>query len=172
MIRKTLAAGALWIAAAATQAHAVDGFSLEAGHGDEDTNLARFGLQWKWNWKAREEHRFHLTGYWDLAFGVWTKDNTTYDIGFTPVFRLQREDGPGPYAEAAIGFHVVSRAHVSRTRVFSTRFQFGDHIGIGRRFGSRGRYDLGLRLQHLSNGGIDNPNPGINFLQLRLQYHY
>jgi hypothetical protein len=27
-----------------------------------------------------------------------------------------------------------------------------------------------VRLQHLSNGGIRNPNPGINFLVLRVQY--
>jgi hypothetical protein len=30
---------------------------------------------------------------------------------------------------------------------------------------------MSLRLQHLSNGGITSPNPGINFLQLRLAYH-
>jgi lipid A 3-O-deacylase len=172
MIRKTLAAGALWIAGAGFAAHAADGFSLEAGHGDEDTNLWRVGFQWKWRWTARERHRFHLTGYWDLAFGAWTKDHTIYDLGFTPVFRLQREDGPGPYAEAGIGFHVLSRAHITRTRVFSTRFQFGDHIAVGRRFGGEGRYDLALRVQHLSNGSIDSPNPGINFLQVRFQYHY
>jgi lipid A 3-O-deacylase len=39
------------------------------------------------------------------------------------------------------------------------------------RFGPRDRYDVGLRLQHLSNGGIRKPNPGIDFVQLRLQYH-
>jgi lipid A 3-O-deacylase len=170
MIRKTLAAGALCIAAAAP-ARAVDSYSFEAGHGDDDTNLFRAGVQWKWHWKARERHRFHLSGYWDLAFGAWTKDHTVYDLGLTPVFRLQREDGPGPYAEGAVGFHVVSRAHVSRTKIFSTRFQFGDHIGIGYRFGGEGKYDLSLRVQHLSNAGIDRPNPGINFLQLRLQVH-
>jgi hypothetical protein len=27
-----------------------------------------------------------------------------------------------------------------------------------------------LRLQHLSNAGLRNPNPGINFLMLRLAY--
>ena len=40
-------------------------------------------------------------------------------------------------------------------------------FGIGYRFD---RYDVSLRLQHLSNAGIKNPNPGINFLQLRFQY--
>jgi hypothetical protein len=31
-------------------------------------------------------------------------------------------------------------------------------------------YDLSLRFQHLSNAGISNPNPGINFLELRMSY--
>ena len=171
MIRKTLAAGALCLAAAAAPARAADGYAFEVGHGDDDTNLWRVALQWKWHWKARERHRFHLTGYWDLAFGVWQKENHIYDLGFTPVFRLQREDGPGPYAEGAIGFHVLSRANISRTRIFSTHFQFGDHIALGYRFGAEGKYDLAVRVQHLSNGGIDRPNPGINFVQLRLQVH-
>ena len=54
--------------------------------------------------------------------------------------------------------------------MFSTKFQFGDHIGVGARFGAANRHDLGLRLQHVSNGGIKNPNPGINLLLLRYQY--
>jgi hypothetical protein len=29
-----------------------------------------------------------------------------------------------------------------------------------------------VRLQHLSNGGIERPNPGINFVQLRLAYRF
>ena len=41
-------------------------------------------------------------------------------------------------------------------------------IGQAPSFGS---YDLGLRFQHLSNGGLRNPNPGINLVILRLQYH-
>jgi hypothetical protein len=28
-----------------------------------------------------------------------------------------------------------------------------------------------VRLQHLSNGGMRNPNPGINFLVVRVQYY-
>jgi hypothetical protein len=59
-------------------------------------------------------------------------------------------------------------SHISRGLSFSTRFQFGDHVGIGYRFET---YDLSLRLQQLSSGGIASPNPGINFLALRVHYH-
>ena len=83
----------------------------------------------------------------------------------TPVWRYAPAPR-GAYLEAAIGFHLLSDSHINRDLDFSTRFQFGDHVGAGYRFDE---YDLQLRFQHLSNGGMRNPNPGINFLVLRLQ---
>jgi len=29
---------------------------------------------------------------------------------------------------------------------------------------------VGIRVQHLSNGSLRDPNPGINFVLMRLQY--
>jgi hypothetical protein len=52
----------------------------------------------------------------------------------------------------------------TREKRFSTAFNFGDHIGIGYR---TGRGEWSLRLQHFSNAGIDTPNPGEDFVQLR-----
>jgi len=85
------------------------------------------------------------------------------------VFRYQRSSGRAiPYVEAAVGFHMLSSHQITTGRIFSTRFQFGDHLGAGIRFGA---HDVGVRIQHLSNGGIARPNPGINFLVLRYQLH-
>jgi hypothetical protein len=96
------------------------------------------------------------------------------EIGFTPTFRFQQNtiSGIAPYAELAVGFHFLSNTSVSPQRRFGSSFQFGDHIGAGVRFGDKGRYDVGYRYQHLSNAGIKEPNQGINFHQLRLQYHF
>lgn len=165
MIRKIALAAALALAA---PAHAVDGAALELGRGEERSELARGALQWKWQRRWFEAGSWHVAGYWDGSVGAWTADKTLIDFGLTPVFRLQRSDSSGPYFEAAIGFHLLSDLSVSRTRIFGSHFQFGDHLGAGWRFGERGRYDVGLRLQHLSNGGISKPNPGINFVLLRL----
>ena len=76
-----------------------------------------------------------------------------------------------PYVEAAIGLHLIEPVRMDDTRAFTTAFQFGDHVGFGARFGERGQYDLGVRFQHLSNGGLKEPNNGINFAQVRFQYH-
>jgi len=146
---------------------AIDSFSIEGGTGTSETNMVRVGLQWHGRTRWFEHTGWHVARYLELAFGGWNGEHgTVYDLGFTPVFRLARARG-SPYIEAAIGFHALSDLDIGRGRETSTRFQFGDHVGIGV---VRGRYDFGVRLQHLSNGGIRNPNPGINFVQLRLQY--
>jgi lipid A 3-O-deacylase len=173
MIRKIGAmavAGALFFLASlfvAPGAHAVDGLVLEAGRGDDQTYLVRIGFIDEWRKRERGGHEWHLAGYWEFTAGLWdNKDESTADLGATPVFRLQRK---AIYVEGAIGFHLVS-TRISAARVFSTAFQFGDHLGAGMRFGPGRRYDLGMRVQHLSNGGLRKPNPGINFLLVRLQY--
>jgi hypothetical protein len=148
---------------------ALDSVSVEAGHGTGRTNLARVGLQWHGHDNWFEHTNWHVARYIDLAFGGWNNGHqTVYDLGLTPVFRLERAKGT-PYFEAAIGFHAVSSLDFDNGRATSTRFQFGDHVGVG--FWLDERNDLTLRLQHLSNGGIRNPNPGINFLQIRLQHY-
>jgi hypothetical protein len=145
----------------------VDSVSLETGRGTRDVDLWRIGVQWEQHEHWPADLRWQL--YWDLSVGGWRGDlGSVHDVGLTPVFRYAAA-ARGPYFEAAIGFHVLSDSHVTRDLNFSTRFQFGDHVGVGYRFQ---HYDFSARLQHLSNGGMRNPNPGINFLVLRAQYHF
>jgi lipid A 3-O-deacylase len=164
----TLVAVIAW--AAAPAAMAVDGIAIEGGGGD-GTDMGRIAIQWDWN------QRWFLGGYWDLGLGYWRADalpgqnEEIVEIGFTPVFRLQRNSLDGPYAELGIGAHLLSRTQIGDRR-FSTKFQFGDHIGFGYRFGAKREWDLGYRFQHLSNASIKKPNDGINFHQVRLQYHF
>jgi lipid A 3-O-deacylase len=148
-------------------AHAVDSVSAELGGGSRKVNLWRVGAQWHQHpeWLTAS----HWSLYWDASLGSWHGDTgTVHDFGLTPVFR-HAVAPRGAYFDAGIGFHVLSDSHVSSDLGFSTRFQFGDHLGIGYRFAHH--YDLAVRFEHLSNGGMRNPNPGINFLQLRLRYH-
>jgi lipid A 3-O-deacylase len=174
-IRTGLSVGSvLW--ALAAPSHAIDGVSVEGGRGD-GTDMFRVGVQWDWNKRWMQGQQWHLGGYWDLAAGYWHRSSLPgfnedlFDVGLTPVFRIQRNDLRGPYLEAGIGFHFLSRTSLGDKR-FSTSFQFGDHIGAGLRFGAKGQYDFGYRFQHLSNAGIKRPNNGINFHQVRFQYHY
>jgi lipid A 3-O-deacylase len=153
-------------------AAAVDSVSVEAG-GGSGVDIQRIGVQWKWDRKWFAMGDYHLGGYWDLQLGRWDGGaGDIADIGFTPTFRFERKDGMGPYLEGAIGFHLISQKQITPTTRTSTAFQFGDHLGVGVRFGEKGRFDLGLRLQHLSNGSIKRPNPGTNAALIRFQYHF
>ena len=158
-------------------AKAVDGVAVEGGRGD-GTDMGRVAVQWDWNKRWLQGQNWHVGGYWDLGLGYWTRDDVQpgqndeiAEIGLTPVFRLQQNDLKGPYAELGIGFHLLSRTSLGDKR-FSTMFQFGDHLGVGYRFGAKGAFDISYRYQHLSNADIKRPNNGIDFNQIRLQYHF
>lgn len=158
---------------------AVDGVAVEYGNGDA-TDMARVGATWNWDKQWFTEGSWLLTGFWEASLGRWNghsaagNNQTITDIGFTPVFRFQQKN-PGkcaPYAEAAIGFHLITPTFINADRKFGSAFQFGDHIGFGVRLGDRQQFDLGYRFQHLSNGSIKQPNQGINFNQVRFAYQF
>lgn len=161
----------------AAPALAIEGVSVESGFGTH-TRMQRIGLQW---WSDRQWPRgdtWHVGMYWDLALGQWHRDGVypgqtghITEIGLTPVFRLQNNSQRGLYAEAGVGAYVLSSTTLA-FRQFSTGFQFGSHLGLGYRFGATGQYDLSLRVQHLSNADIKQPNEGINFGMVHLQYWY
>jgi lipid A 3-O-deacylase len=162
MIRKFAAAAAACIFSSAAQA--IDGVAIEAGRGDDRTNVLRVSLTDQWRKRQPPVPVWRLAGYWEVSAAVWdNRDESTADLGLTPVFRFERSRY---YLEAAVGFHLV-QTHISAHRSFSTAFQFADHLGIGLR---SGKYAFGLRVQHISNGGVASPNPGINFVLARLQY--
>lgn len=154
--------------------YAIDSGSLEFGTGNF-TQMVRIGMQWDWQQKWFENEDSFLGGYWDLTAAGWRgtrycniKGNiqTIVDIGITPVFRFQQRGGIGPYVEAAIGAHLLSGRYDNNGRDLSTRFEFGDSLGIGYQF--PGGWEGGLKIQHLSNGGIKKPNSGVNFVFVRI----
>ena len=49
-------------------------------------------------------------------------------------------------------------------RNFGTSFNFTSHIALGLRFGRSKNHVLKLRYQHISNGGFDEVNPGVNMI--------
>ncbi|NEX61117.1 acyloxyacyl hydrolase [Noviherbaspirillum galbum] len=158
--------------------HAADSGSIEFGTGNR-TQVVRVGSQWRWDQRWWESNGTHIGGYWDATLMVWhgsryqnVPDATQNlgGIGITPVFRLQRDSLKGPYAEAAIGAHLLSDIYDNNGRTFSTRFQFGDHLSVGYVFNNG--VDLSLKAQHFSNGAIKRPNPGVNFLLLRASYPF
>jgi lipid A 3-O-deacylase len=70
------------------------------------------------------------------------------------------------------GIRLLSSPRIASDFTLGTAFQFADMAGVRAHFGHCRQYLAGYRFQHISNGGINEPNPGINFSQLYLQYNF
>jgi lipid A 3-O-deacylase len=152
----------------------IDKASLEAGGGAK-VQMLRVGVQKDWNQRWFQSNGTHIGGYWDASIAQWRgnayqnvdgRHQNITNIGFTPVFRFQADDLTGWYGEAGIGLNLLSKRYDNDSNRLSTAFQFGDHLGAGYVFANQ--WDVGMKIQHFSNGGYKKPNSGVNFLVLKV----
>ncbi|MFZ6814208.1 acyloxyacyl hydrolase [Undibacterium sp. Rencai35W] len=166
-LKKSLLCG-LMLTVVQSVTYAADSASLEFATGNK-TKMLRAGAQWTWDEQWYKSNGTHIGGYWDATLASWQGNNyqgsgakqNIVDAGITPVFRLQNDNKKGAYAEAGIGLHMLSDIYDNNGRKFSTNFQFGDHIGVG--YVLANGWDLAVKIQHYSNGGVKHPNPGVNY---------
>lgn len=148
--------------------------SVEVGS-QPKIRMVRLGIQGKLPYRFLEGNGKHLGTYWDASVAYWR--GSAYEsvpgqrqhiasIGITPVLRYMSDDGRGWYAEGGIGAHLLSELYDNNHKQLSTAFQFGDHVGAGYVFANG--WDLGVKLQHFSNGSIKKPNDGVNFVVVKL----
>ncbi|NNU42053.1 acyloxyacyl hydrolase [Ramlibacter montanisoli] len=175
------AAAACFAAAlcAGTSAHAdepgllrrPDAVFVQVGIGEHVKSMT-IGAVWDWEWK-RSHRAGLLTGYTEISVGQWRvreggDERYSTQFGITPALRLYPAGvAYGWFVEGGIGANAISPTYRNGSDRFSSVFNFGDHLGVGRRFGTQGQHEIGLRVQHFSNCGLDTPNPGENFVQLR-----
>lgn len=185
-INKPIWAGLLLLMATSVGAQPFESFSVDSvsfsfGQGQGDADIYRISAQNNWTRAWFSDGGWQVNGYWNLTAGHWHSDkaggheDNAFELGLTPVFRLQQKNiGDGllaPYAEAGIGLHLIGPTSIG-DRSFSNALQFGSHIGMGVRFGEQGKYDLGYRYQHISNGSLDSPNNGIELHNLSIGMSY
>lgn len=167
---------ALLLACAAPAVHAdglrPDGAFLEAGLAPHGTGRVAGGLVWDWGWRA--ERRALLSAQTELAVAAWRADaigggsQHLFQVVLLPVLRMQLDRGRSPwFLEFGIGASWQNRIYRTPNKDTSTRWNFHDMLGVGRRFGAQGAQELGLRYVHISNGGVRDPNGGEDFVQLR-----
>ena len=147
---------------------------VQPGFAENDTKTLTVGVMWPWkrHWPLFDGR---LGGYWEVGLGQWHVSargglpaQDTTQLSFTPTLRWRPGNGASPwFIEGAIGVTLVAPIYRNGNTRFSTKFNFADHLAVGRNFGARRQHELALRLEHVSNGGIKEPNPGENFLQLR-----
>ena len=154
---------ALVVAALAARASGVDSMSLAFGvdHNRNQTRSSIAGLQWLLRDGARLQLRADLTVAAHHSRVGEVGDRVVFDAGSAAVFALRAR---GNYFEFGSGPHALSRTVLGR-RDMSSVFQMGSVFGIGREFG---RWVVGYRYQHISNGEIVLPNEGLDVHALRV----
>lgn len=164
--------------AAAQSIWAPSSMFLQAGRA-QDTDTLGAGLAWDWDERWMLGPGL-LTAYLEVWIANWRYDPAGGDsrrsltqAGLTPALRWRLDSGTSPwFLDAGVGLSFSSVLYQTEGKSFSSRFNFGTHLGVGRNFGPRREHELTLRVEHFSNAGIKEPNPGANFVQLRYAYRF
>lgn len=120
-----------------------------------------------------------VTGHWDLFVSQWSsrlssdERQHSYVFGVLPTLRWRGDHGQSAwFAQAGTGLTLATERYQSHYKRFSTRYNFATHLALGANFGSQREHEVMLRLEHYSNAGLEKPNPGENFLQLRYAHRF
>lgn len=158
-------------------AAAAEGMGIGLRYGEDGSDYRGAGLSL----------RFHP--WWSRALGNWTASlspaveftrfryrgdapaaRSLAEVGGIAMFRFARQAGwLRPYAEAGLGMSLFSRQDLG-DKIFSTAFQFSEHLGLGLGLGEH--WALGARFSHYSNADIQIPNKGLDMQQVMLSFSF
>jgi hypothetical protein len=152
---------------------------VSGGHGvsggfSADTSMISAGMRMGWIVFGPHGGGF-MRGNFEYAFDIiplqylWQPgvNTNTYGGGFNgAVLKWNFVGKYTPYAELAGGalFTPKNVPPGTNTVNFSPQGAFGFQIPIG----AENKLDLSIRYVHISNAGLERPNPGLNFIQGRL----
>lgn len=165
-------AAALLAPAAAHDLH----LSASAAKGQK--GVSKYGVILAWNRPAPlwQGQRWQLLLRHEGELAAWrvTRASDLLELGYSPVFRLQRPlaGGGAFFVEGAIGVRALSHTRIAPDRSMGSALHFSDMLGLGWQWGPQGRSSAGVRVQHLSNGGLKKPNPGMDFTQIYYSHRF
>lgn len=156
-------------------AAADQGLALQYGrHGQ----VHSIGVQWMLPvWYSTGSDSWRLSGYPEIQLNRHDRrSEELLQAGAFATFRVAPvRRGAYPYLEAGLGLNFFSRDRLGPKHL-STRFQFGELIGAGvawgGRFASSGETSVGFRFLHYSNGGLKQPNNGLEAIQFVVSHRF
>lgn len=177
-LRQLLVISTFSFITAAAQAQIFDSYSAEIGRGN-NASLYKLGAQKLFAQDNAFLNKYYLRPYVELSVARLNarryqdtagRSKSITDVGLTPVLRWQKNVNEGIFGEIGVGLNYMSDYYNNGGKVASTRFQFGDHIGIGYKFSNS--MEISLKFQHFSNAGIKQPDPAINFTTVKVAYAF
>lgn len=147
---------------------APDGIFIEGGVAPAHTRSVTAGATWMWDWQSGFGNT-QATALTEISLSRWSaRGESVTQASLVPLLRLRLDHGRSPwFMEGGIGVSTMDELYRNHRKAFSTRFNFVDVFAVGRSLGADRRSELSVRLAHVSNANLKQPNPGENFLQLR-----
>ena len=134
------------------------------------TGFALFDYDRVWPHRAPEPLRFKVEVSAGSTTHPFTKFMTSANIFALYYLRLLETNVLTPYVEGGIGAIYTD----FQVRGQGSRINFNPQIGIGTdiRVNPKRELFVAARLHHLSNGGLDHDNRGVNFVLLMLGMYF
>lgn len=145
---------------------------VRAGSGD-DFDVVEIYTRWDSQWLQQEVvDRVSLNAWrarWDLTVGYW--DGSVDDNGFLalgPVAEWRATDADW---RVTLGVQpTLISSHNGNGKDLGGPFQFTSHFGLA--WAPPGALVVGLRIQHTSNAGIYDNNPGVDIVSAEVGYAF
>ncbi len=111
--------------------------------------------------------------YWELSINFWefgaeNQHDTNFALALSPVISSQFATVANKYPlkwEFGIGISLINDTRFAGKDIGS-HYQFEDRLGLVLEFGDNLEQSFAVRYMHYSNGGLNNKNPGMDFLNL------
>ena len=154
-------------------------FSFDVG-ADRSTKHINLSVGTDWQEPVFENNSLAITGRLETRLHHWwstsksPSNKSGYLLGITPVFHYQpRHYTIGntsmiPFAEMGGGPYLMSDITIEN-EYKSTQFQFGSIFGLGVK---NKTFEATYRYLHISNAGIEMPNPGTDFHSIHIGYYF
>jgi lipid A 3-O-deacylase len=135
----------------------------EWGH---DTTIYGVGARLPLDWQREPFVRHGLEPLLGFDLLRWVGNGPEgghlWDVNATPYVRWRPASAPwhAMFLQAGIGVHLLSATKLQGAGSFGSVLQFGEQLAGGFNFGTGSRYEVLFFVQHVSNGGLADPNNG------------
>ncbi len=146
------------------------------GRSDGEVVVGMIALDYHFDWQRAIGKHGVISPYCEFLLGYWegeeghTGVTSLHEAGLSLLLRYRYIRQPlatfHPYIDAGVGLHYLTEDRIEGKEL-GRNWQAGSNIGIGLLFPRDERFELGLRLRHLSNAGTDDFNWGVNQLLAR-----
>ena len=119
------------------------------------TRTLTAGLSWDlpYRWQLGPGE---LSSYLEASYAYWQIQSADRaglshlsQLAVVPALRYRPAEGASPwFFETGVGVTATSSVYRTRQKRFSTSFNFGTHLAVGRSFGAQRQHEIALRLEH------------------------